>query len=351
MRFSGRIDAEAAARHWDKALRTARRATGLVVDVSGVTELDGAGAVLVLHAASLSPGAKLEGARDEIAATLARTGKALGAAPETAPPPALPLISRVGQGAVEMVHGLVSALAFLGEAAFILARGLARPWRIRGAELARHLREVGTLAFPLTVLLGVLIGVILAFQSSIPLRRFGAEIFVPNLVGVSLLRELGPLMAAVILAGRTASAYAAELGTMVVNEEVDALKIMGVDSGALLVLPRLLAGTIAMPILTLLFNLAGLIGMTGVMVSLGFPVSTVTAQLAQWIALGDLAGGLGKAAVFGLAIAGIGCRAGLAAGRGPRAVGDAATGAVVGGIVATVVLDGIFAVLFFRLGW
>ena len=106
-----------------------------------------------------------------------------------------------------------------------------------------------------------------------------------------------------------------------------------------------------MPILTLLFNLAGLIGMTGVMMSLGFPVAAVTAQLTQWLSLGDLAGGLGKAAVFGVVIAGIGCRAGLAAGRGPRAVGDAATGAVVGGIVATVVLDGIFAVLFFRLGW
>ncbi|HYF07987.1 MAG TPA: ABC transporter permease, partial [Acetobacteraceae bacterium] len=252
---------------------------------------------------------------------------------------------------VQAVRGLGQAVAFLGEAAIVLARGLARPWRIRRADLLRHLHEVGTLAFPLTILLGVLVGVILAFQSSIPLRRFGAEVFVPNLVGLSLLRELGPLMAAVILAGRTASAYAAELGTMVVNEEVDALRIMGVDAAALLVLPRLLAGLIAMPVLTLLFNLAGLIGMTGVMVALGFPVAAVTAQLTQWIGLGDLTGGLAKAAVFGLVIAGIGCRAGLAAGRGPRAVGDAATAAVVGGIVSTVVLDGLFAVLFFRLGW
>ncbi len=349
--FTGRLDATAAATHWDEAMRSARGARDLVLDLKGVTELDGAGAVLVLRAAELSPGARLDGARDTIAETLERTRKALSMAPMPVPPARLPFVPGIGLAVVQAVRGIGASLAFLGEAAIILLRGLLRPWRIRGAELARHLREVGTLAFPLTILLGVLIGVILAFQSSIPLRRFGAEVFVPNLVGVSLLRELGPLMTAVILAGRTASAYAAELGTMVVNEEVDALRIMGVDAGALLVLPRLLAGLIAMPILTLLFNLAGLIGMTGVMMSLGFPIASVTAQLVQWLSLGDLAGGLGKAAVFGLVIAGIGCRAGLAAGRGPRAVGDAATGAVVGGIVSTVVLDGIFAVLFFRLGW
>jgi phospholipid/cholesterol/gamma-HCH transport system permease protein len=197
----------------------------------------------------------------------------------------------------------------------------------------------------------VLIGVILAFQSSIPMRRFGAEIFIPNLVGISLLRELGPLMAAVILAGRTGSAFAAELGTMVVNEEVDALRIMGIDPLAWLVLPRLVAAILVMPILALLMDLAGLLGMAGVMASLGFPPVGVVAQLRRAIGLHDLLGGLFKAAVFGLSIGLIGCRAGLSAGRGPRAVGDAATLAVVGGIVSIVVLDGVFSILFFRLGW
>ncbi|MBX9700221.1 MAG: ABC transporter permease, partial [Acetobacteraceae bacterium] len=223
--------------------------------------------------------------------------------------------------------------------------------RVRRAELFRHLDEAGLRAFPLTLLLGVLIGLILAFQSSIPMRRFGAEVFIPNLVGISLLRELGPLMAAVVLAGRTGSAYAAELGTMTVNEEVDALRIMGIDPFAWLVLPRVLAAMLVMPVLALVMNLAGLAGMTGVMVSLGFPPIAVANQLQQWIDLGDVAGGLFKAAVFGLAIGLVGCRAGLGAGRGPRAVGDAATAAVVGGIISIVVLDGIFAVLFFRLGW
>jgi phospholipid/cholesterol/gamma-HCH transport system permease protein len=126
---------------------------------------------------------------------------------------------------------------------------------------------------------------------------------------------------------------------------------MGIDPMVLLVLPRLVAATIALPVLALLMDLSGLIGMGFVMVARGFPVSVVINQLHAGVQLWDLLQGLGKAAVFGLVIAGIGCRAGLQAGSGPRAVGDAATAAVVGGIVALVVLDGIFAVMFFRLGW
>jgi phospholipid/cholesterol/gamma-HCH transport system permease protein len=220
----------------------------------------------------------------------------------------------------------------------------------RGAEFLRHLDEIGLRAFPLTLLLGFLIGLILAYQSSIPLKRFGAEIFVPNLVGISLLRELGPLLAGVVLAGRTGSAFAAELGTMTVNEEVNALRIMGIDPMVMLVLPRILAAILVMPALTLLMNLAGLAGMTVVMETLGFPWSAVSNQLQQWLKLGDLMGGLFKSACFGLVIGAIGCRAGLSAGFGPRAVGDAATAAVVGGIVAIVAMDGVFAILFFRLG-
>ncbi|WP_198378023.1 MlaE family ABC transporter permease, partial [Neoroseomonas rubea] len=259
-------------------------------------------------------------------------------------------ITDLGRATVGRARAAVRGIAFLGEAIVTAGRVLARPRLLRLSDLLRHLDEVGTRAFPLTLLLGFLIGVILAYQSSIPLRRFGAEVFVPNLVGISLLRELGPLLAGVVLAGRTGSAFAAELGTMTVNEEVDALKIMGVDPTAMLVLPRLIAATLAMPVLALLMNLSGLAGMTLIMGTLGYPWAAVQGQLQQWLALGDLVGGLFKAACFGLVIAAIGCRAGLAAGRGPRAVGDAATAAVVGGIVAIVVMDGIFAVLFFRLG-
>ncbi|MCU0888008.1 MAG: ABC transporter permease, partial [Rubritepida sp.] len=247
--------------------------------------------------------------------------------------------------------GAQERLVFLGETVMTAAGLAPRPWRLRWAEVLRHLDEAGTRAVPLCVMLGTLIGVILAFQSSIPMRRFGAEIFIPQLVGISLTRELGPLLAAVVLAGRTGSAYAAELGTMRVNEEVDALRVMGLDPVAWLVVPRMIASTLVMPALAMVMTMTGLVGMGIVMGLLGYPPAAVLAQLVRWMSVQDLVGGLGKAAAFGLAIGYIGCRCGLSAGRGPRAVGDAATAAVVGGIVALVLLDGIFAVLFFRLGW
>ena len=342
----GRFDAAAAARLWPAAMRAAEGGVA-ALDLSGLDSLDSAGAVLLLTAA---PDAERRGASPGVAAMLERTARALAAAPPPGAPADWHPITDLGRATVGRARAALRGVAFIGEAIVTAARVLARPRLLRWADLLRHLDEVGTRAFPLTLLLGFLIGVILAYQSSIPLRRFGAEVFVPNLVGISLLRELGPLLAGVVLAGRTGSAFAAELGTMTVNEEVDALKIMGVDPTAMLVLPRLIAATLAMPVLALLMNLSGLAGMTLIMGTLGYPWAAVQAQLQQWLSLGDLVGGLFKAACFGLVIAAIGCRAGLSAGRGPRAVGDAATAAVVGGIVAIVVMDGIFAVLFFRLG-
>jgi phospholipid/cholesterol/gamma-HCH transport system permease protein len=194
-------------------------------------------------------------------------------------------------------------------------------------------------------------GLILAFQSSIPLRRFGAEIFIVNLVAISLLRELGPLLTAVILAGRTGSAYAAELGTMVVNDEVAAIQTMGIDPVTMLVLPRLAACMLVVPGLTLLLEVSGLIGMAVVMRVLGFPPVAVLNQVLLSVRLSDLFGGLLKAVCFGGAVAMIGCRRGLGAGLGPRAVGQAATAAVVGGIFSTILLDGVFTILYYRLGF
>lgn len=345
--FTGQLDVAAAARFWRTAHRDAAGAEA--IDLSGLTVIDAAGAVLLLDLAEPRK-LPLNGASESVAAILERNRRALAAAPAAVPPKSLSPVAALGAGAVGQVKLFLQGVAFLGE---VVLTGLRAPFNrrlLRGRELMRHLDEAGLRAFPLTLLLGTLIGVILAFQSSIPLRRFGAEIFVPNLVGISLLRELGPLMAAVIMSGRTGSAYAAELGTMVVNEEVDALRIMGVDAVALLVLPRILGAMLAMPVLALLMDLSGLAGMTGVMAALGYPFLAVKSQLSQWLSLQDLMGGLFKAAVFGAAIGFIGCRAGLGAARGPRAVGDAATGAVVGGIVAVILLDGLFAVLFFRLG-
>ncbi len=331
---------------WNPALKAGKGAR--VVDLSGVSVLDTTGAALVLD---LAADARLEGASQPVEAVLGRARDALAAPRPPLPGKGLPFVASVGYWAVGRLKAAQAGMGFLGEAVVLSLAVLLHPRRLRFADVLRHLDEAGLRAFPLTLLLGTLIGVILAFQSSIPMRQFGAEIFVPALVGVSTVRELGPLIAAIILSGRTGSAYAAELGTMTVNEEVDALRIMGVDPVAMLVLPRLIAAMLVMPVLALVMNFSALIGMGVVMGSLGFPAALVINQLQQWLTIGAVVGGLGKSVIFGLVIAGIGCRAGLSAGRGPRAVGDAATAAVVGGIVSTVLLDGLFAVLFFRLGW
>lgn len=353
--LSGRVDTTAAAALWPRLMAEARRPGALVaLDLAAVEAVDTTGATMVLTALTtaeaVTPGAAIEGARPAVAAVLDRVRTALAAPRPKITPYRFSPISGIGRRVVHAAHDALEGVVFLGELLVIGLVTLLRPHRLRWRELLRHLDEAGTSAFGLAILLGTLLGVILAFQSAIPLRRFGAEVFVPNLVGISLLRELGPLMAGVVLAGRTGSAYAAELGTMSVNEEVAALRIMGIDPMALLVLPRVLAGMMVMPVLSLLLTLAGLIGMAFIMGLLGFPLTTVTQQLVATLKLSDLLGGLVKAGFFGLAIATIGCRAGLGAGRGPRAVGDAATAAVVGGIVSIVLLDGAFAVIYERLG-
>jgi len=221
---------------------------------------------------------------------------------------------------------------------------------LRGADFAHIADNAGLKAMPLVLMLGFLIGMILAFQSAIPMQQFGADLYVADLVAISLFRELGPLLVAVILAGRTGSAFAAELGTMQVNEEIAALTTMGIDAETMLVLPRIAAAMLVMPALVVAMDISGLIGMGAVLMLFGYPASAIAAQITLSTGPSDFLLGMFKGLVFAAAVAMIGCRAGLTAGNGPRAVGEAATSAVVGGIVATIILDGLFAVVFYRLG-
>ena len=343
LHFEGALDLPATAALWTETLANARAAGGpLTLDIGGVPHCDTAGATLLAAAESAAGGADYVGASDDTTALLARVRAARAV---SAPPPNPQAANRLRDAARSALEGV----SFLGEVAVAVTRAPARRRMIPAADVLAFTDNAGVSAIPLVLLLGFLMGLILAFQSSIPLRRFGAEIYVVNLVAISLVRELGPLLAAVILAGRTGSAFAAELGTMVVNDEVAAISTMGIDPVTMLVLPRLLAALLVMPGLTLLLELAGLAGMTLVMGTLGFPTAAVLSQIRQSITLTDLIGGLFKASAFGAAVAVIGCRTGLGAGLGPRAVGEAATAAVVGGIFATIVLDGIFTILFYRL--
>jgi phospholipid/cholesterol/gamma-HCH transport system permease protein len=224
------------------------------------------------------------------------------------------------------------------------------PRSLRWKDTFLIAEKSGADAVVITALLGFLIGLILAFQSAIPMMQFGAQIFVADLVVISLFRELGPLITAFILAARSGSAFAAELGTMKINEEIDALTTMGIDPVRFLVLPRVIAAVFVIPLLTIFNHLFGLIGCGLVMSSLGFPPVTYLNQIQQAANLGDLIGGLAKTFVFGVLIAGIGCLRGLQTGTGASAVGDSATRAVVSGIIAIVVVDGIFAVVYYFIG-
>ena len=349
--FAGRLDAAGTGQVWRPALAAAAgaRRQELVFDLSGVTAFDMTGAALLASAETAHEGgATIEGADARMLSLIAHARDAQNLArTRVVPPRSAPFSWR------DLLLGFRAAadgIAFLGEVALAV---VALPWRrrmLRGAELLRHADQAGVRALPLVIGLGFLMGVILAFQSAVPMRKFGAILYVANLVSVSLLRELGPLLAATILAGRTASAFAAEIGTMKVNQEVDALVSMGLDPVTMLVLPRLGAALLVMPFLTLALDIAGLVGMAVVMKSFGFDLSIVTTQVQYWTTTGDLLGGLVKAAVFGAVIGAIGCRSGLSTGVGPRSVGLSATAAVVGGLVATIVLDGVFAVFFSRLG-
>ncbi len=346
---TGRLDAQGAGAIWNAALRAGAAARGrpLAIDLSAASfcDLDGATLLAAAEAAHGEP-ATLRGASGHVAELLARART--GVAAPVPPPPA----SHAGPRET-LAAGMASvtgAIAYLGETAIALVHLPLRRRMFRIADFLLYVLQSGARSLPLAILLGYLMGLILAFQSEVPMRRYGADLFVADLVTIALVRELGPLLAAIILSGRTASAFAAEIGTMKVNEEVDALTTMGIDPTVNLVLPRIAAVMLVMPVVTLVLEFAGLAGMTTVMRSFGFPLVTILHETQGAADLTDLLGGLAKSMAFGLAVAAIGCRAGLATGVGPRAVGLAATAAVVGGIVSTIALDGIFALLFYRLG-
>jgi phospholipid/cholesterol/gamma-HCH transport system permease protein len=346
--FAGKLEADAIGALWRPAIKAGEQARGrkLAFDLRNVTFCDVGGASL-LAAVESAHGAPAEaiGIEDRAMALLRR---ARAAAPKDQRPTSItPATAK--EIAFASFHLCAFTIVFIGEAAVAVAQLPRHHRMLRIPDLLGYIDTAGIRSLPLIVLLGYLIGLILAFQSAVPMRQFGAEIFVASLVAIAMLRELGPLLAAVILSGRTGSAFAAEIGTMKVNEEIDALNTMGLDPVTLLVLPRMIAAMLVMPIMTMTFDIAGLLGMATVLRGFGYPLIAITSQVQSWVTVSDLYGGLIKSVIFGMIVAAVGCRAGLATGVGPRAVGLSATAAVVGGIVATIAADGVFALILYRL--
>jgi phospholipid/cholesterol/gamma-HCH transport system permease protein len=271
------------------------------------------------------------------------------AAPPEAPPARVNAIEEVGRAAAQLGRDMYTQIAFIGEVAGALAYALTHPHRIRWKDVWYTCEQVGANALPIVGLISFLLGVILAFQAAVPMRQFGAEIFVADLVGLAIVRELGVLMTAILLAGRSGAAFAAEIGTMKVNEELNALTTMGLDPVRFLVVTRIIAAVLMVPLLSLFADLIGVLAGGLTMLSFNIPIVTYLKEVDSIVDMKDLLAGLVKTPVFAILIAGIGCLRGLQTQTGASAVGISATRAVVSGIVLLVAVDGIFAVIYYIL--
>ena len=262
-----------------------------------------------------------------------------------------PVLARVGGAAIGWWNELGDMLAFVGEAFLSLLRLCAGKARLRRSDFLLALQDCGARSLPIVALINFLVGLILGFVGAIQLQRFGAQIYVADLVGIGMLRDIAPIMTGIIVTGRTGASFAAQLGTMEANEEIDALRTLGIPPIDFLVLPRLLALSLMMPLLCLYADVLGIAG--GLVVASSMlkisPIQYLP-ETARAVHLNDLFLGLFMSAVFGVLVALAGCMRGIRSGRSASAVGEATTSAVVTGIVSIVVATAIITAVAYVLG-
>ncbi|MBB4617952.1 ABC transporter permease [Sphingomonas abaci] len=323
------------------------------VDLSGVERIDTVGA-WVVHRFAAKHDAPVEG--------LSPDGKHLFDQVVEADKPLVPrasqgsgfrrVLGEVGDAVVQSGRTLLGLLGFLGSTTLAFASVIRHPRRFRFNAVVHEFETVGVSALAIVGLMSFLIGIVIAQQGAVQLRQFGAEVFTINLVGRLTLRELGVLMTAIMVAGRSGSAFAAQIGTMKLTEEIDAMRTIGVSPMEALVVPRTLAAIVLMPLLGFYSSLIAMIG-GGLLaaVSLGIPPVTFIARIREVVPITDLYVGLIKAPVFGAIIALAGCFQGMQVEADAEQVGLRTTSAVVQGIFLVIVLDAFFAVFFTWLGW
>lgn len=326
------------------------------LDACGVTRLDAAGALLLLQALRrLGLDAAALSLRNDHRSLLEAVDQASreDEVPGMPPPPGWQLVlAHIGQVVLGLREQVVQLLGFLGLCLSSLASVLLHPRRLRLTATVHHMEQIGWNAVPLVSLLSFLVGAVVAFLGATVLRDFGADLYVVELVSFAFLREFGVLLTAILLAGRTASAFAAQIGTMKSGEEIDAIRTLGLDPIELLVLPRLLALLVMLPLLSVIATLAGIAGgMLVAVLDIGMTPELFISRLHETLQLRHYLVGLSKAPVFAVVIALVGCLEGFKVAGTAQSVGEHTTSAVVQSISLVIIIDALAAVFFMEIGW
>jgi len=325
----------------------------IIFDGSAIQEMDSAGAWLLFRTQQALEKAGhsviLQGFRHTDLLHLVK--KYAAEVQSTTPPSSHNVLEKIGRNTYQAFNQIIDFLAFVGESFVVLLRALLSPSRIRWQALFANLYSAGFTALPIIGLLAFLTGVVLAYQGGSQLSEYGANIFIVDLVGITLLRELAPLLTAIIVAGRSGAAYTAQIGTMRVTDEIDALRTLGIAPMELLVLPKLLALIILMPLLSAFADIVGILG--GMLIahfSFGVSVTDFLARFPEAVSLTNYLIGIGKAPVFAAIIALVGCYQGFQVSGGADSVGKQVTVSVVQAIFLVIVVDALFSILFNWLG-
>ncbi len=323
------------------------------IDISGVSRIDTVGAWIIFRFAQRT-GADVVGTSEQAEVLLDAVEECESEA-AIAPPRrrnAKQITEHVGIAVIEFFKGTLAAIGFLGAVIGAFFSLVAHPRRFRLKALVRQMELVGVTSLPIIGLMSFLIGIVIAQQGAVQLQQFGAETLTVNLVGRITLRELGVLMTAIMVAGRSGSAFAAQLGTMKLTEEIDAMRTIGVSPMEALVIPRILAAVLMMPLLGFFASVVAIIGGAVIGdVMLGIPFLTFLARVQEVVPVTDFWVGMVKAPMFGLIVAMAGCYQGMQVKGNAEEVGLRTTAAVVQAIFMVIVLDAFFAVFFERIGW
>lgn len=353
IRFKGRMDLESSPRILEKIhqLINDRAPTSLVIDLDDVTYFDDFGTLVLVE---LKNEMTKRSGRFQITGSKDKAKDFLNLVQfdsfEECPLPVRKrsenIFIRLGDATLSEASNFRFLVAFLGSVILAFVKVCLHPKSLRAGDTISCMEKTGVNALPIVGLISFLLGLVMAFTSALQLKQFGANIYVASLVALAMVSELGPIMTAIVVAGRSGSAFAAEIGTMKISEEIDALVTMGIDPTLFIVVPRIIASIIVIPLLTLfsdIFAIAG--GMVVGVFMLDLTVNSYMSQTLKTLTLFEVSWGMMKSIVFAFLIVWIGCLRGFRTSGGPESVGNAATSAVVSSIFLIILFDSIFAVL------